>query len=1002
MLTPGEELKKGHTLAERYNIVEELGKGGMGFVYKVFDTKIQEDVALKVLKPEVAAHKDTITRFSNELKFARRITHKNVCRMHDINEAAGTHFITMEYVEGEDLKSVIKRLGKLKLGNVLSIALQVTDGLAEAHSLGIVHRDLKPQNIMIDKEGNAKIMDFGIARSEEHKGLTAEGMVIGTPDYMSPEQVDGKKADQRADIYSLGVILYEMVTGKVPFFGDTAFSVALKHKSEEPKDPRQADPQLPEGMARAILRCMEKDRNRRYQSAEELLAVLMAVEETLPEKERVVQKIMPRISVARVEKFSLKKVLVPALAAAVVVVAGIIVWRLLTPTQTTFPTTPDRFRVAVLPFKNNSGDKELDRLRSVLSSMFTTDLMQSKYISVADESQVYSALSKLELDDEANFTQENLRDFAKETRVTHILKGTFIKLGDKYRVDAVLQDASTLESVVAEREDGAGEDAIIYTMVDNLTKKLKPYFNLTEEQIADDIDENIGEVTSNHPRSIYFYTEAIKALNSRDFNKAIEMLENAIALDPDFAMAYRYLSGVYNRLALEVDFDNEEYWEKMREYREKALEAAQRRPPTERERLFIEGSDPNQEMDEQLHTLYKLVELYPDDERGNVNLGTFNAQQEGYELAKGHFELLVHNNSNNQLVYSWLAQIYIAQGLYEKARNINEIGLEKFPDNPMNYSAMAYAYIMERDFDNALSWCKKGFELDPNVFTNFGVTGDTYLFMGNFPKAEEEYRKQLDSDSHEERRNGMQNLIDVYKTQGRFDDILAFAEESLQKNEGRLQTMAHAYIAKGDYGEALKQCEGIGDRFFRHWYLGELYSKMQLWQKVEEEVEEFEKAYDTLMQKHLSMDWPEQIKNFVPKHEQRLKRLSLRWQGLIEMARGDFDLAIEHLEKAKSLFRNLHDEDFAFIVEPLALAYFEKGDLERAREEYESIGKMTYGRGRHGDLYAKSFYMLGKIYEELGKKKEAKKNYERFLDLWKNADPGLPEVDDARGRLAAL
>jgi serine/threonine protein kinase len=200
MLTPGEELTIGKTLAERYHIVEELGKGGMGFVYKVFDIKIQEDVALKVLKPEVAAHKDTITRFSNELKFARRITHKNVCRMHDINEAGGMHFITMEYVEGETLKSVVKRMGKFKLGNVLSIALQVTDGLAEAHSLGIVHRDLKPQNIMIDKEGNAKIMDFGIARSMEGKGLTIEGMVIGTPEYMSPEQVEGKKADQRSDI----------------------------------------------------------------------------------------------------------------------------------------------------------------------------------------------------------------------------------------------------------------------------------------------------------------------------------------------------------------------------------------------------------------------------------------------------------------------------------------------------------------------------------------------------------------------------------------------------------------------------------------------------------------------------------------------------------------------------------------------------------------------------------------------------------------------------------
>jgi serine/threonine protein kinase/tetratricopeptide (TPR) repeat protein len=1001
LLTTGEELIKGSTLAERYEIVEEIGKGGMGVVYKVFDTKIQEDIALKVLKPEVAAHMDTITRFSNELKFARRITHKNVCRMYDINDAAGTHFITMEYVEGENLKSVIRRMGKLRLGNVLSFALQVTDGLAEAHSLGIVHRDLKPQNIMIDREGNAKLMDFGIARSVEGKGLTVEGMVIGTPEYMSPEQVEGEKADQRSDIYSLGVILYEMVTGHVPFSGNTAFSVALKHKSEEPKDPRQANPELPEGLARAILRCMAKDRDRRYQSADELLAVLMAVEETLPDKERVVRKIMPRIGIARAKKLSLQKISTLALVAVVAIMAGIFAWRLMTPTQTIIPTEPGRLRVAVVPFQNNSGDMELDRFRSALSSMFTNDMMQSRYISVVDESHVYSVLTKLELDDAANLTQDNLRDIARETGVTHILKGTYIKLGDNYRVDVVLQDAGTLAPVAAERADGVGENSL-FAMVDNLTKKLKLHFNLTQEEIENDLDGKISEVTTPNLRALEFYIEANKALNSRDFTKAIESLENAIALDPDFAIAYRILSGVYNRLYLEVD-RNEDYWDKLEEYREKAFEAAQRRPPSERERLFIVASNQHN-LVETFHTLYKLVNLFPDDENGNLWIGTVMRQQKEYELAKTFFEPLIRNNSHRQIAYFHLAHVYRAQGLYDEARKICELSIEKFPGNPMDYETMVSIYITERDFDNALLWCKKGYELDPNVFTNFGVMGHTYFFIGDLSRAEVEYRKQLDSELRSDRINGRLNLINVYNTQGRFDDILALADEAMQKDESSYQIRqhaAHVLIVKGNFEEALRQIE-LWDEGLRPLYLGELYSKMQVWKEVEDVVDALEKAYEKGMEEHLSGDWPEQIKNLVPIFARRTKRYSLRLQGLIEIARGNYDQAIRHLEHAKSLFRDLHDEAFAYIVEPLALACFEKGDWERAREEYESIGMMTYGRKNHGDIYVKSFYMLGKVYEKLGKKKEARKNYERFLELWKNADPGLPEPADARSRLAHL
>ncbi len=240
--SPIKELTTGSTFAGRYRIIEELGRGGMGKVYKVLDTEIREEVALKLLNPEIASDEKTIDRFRNELKYARKITHRNVCRMHDINRENDTYFITMEYVPGEDLKTVIKRTGQLPEGEAVPLAAQVCEGLTEAHRLGVVHRDLKPQNIMIDSDGQVRIMDFGIARSLAAKGVTEAGMIIGTPDYMSPEQVEGMEADARSDIYALGATLYEMVTGRVPFEGDTALIVAMKHKAEIPLSPQGDQP----------------------------------------------------------------------------------------------------------------------------------------------------------------------------------------------------------------------------------------------------------------------------------------------------------------------------------------------------------------------------------------------------------------------------------------------------------------------------------------------------------------------------------------------------------------------------------------------------------------------------------------------------------------------------------------------------------------------------------------------------------------------------------------
>ena len=260
-------------ISQRYDILGEAGHGSMGNVYKARDRETGETVALKLLKPEIASDQAMIERFKNELLFARKITHKNVCRMYEFNRVGGVAYTSMEFVEGESLRSVLKRFGGLPQRKAVNLALQICSGLKEAHAQGIVHRDLKPENIMVDANGNVKIMDFGIARSMET--LTRmTGSMVGTPQYMAPEQVGGKAVDYRTDIYSLGLILYEMFTGTPAFEADNPVAVALKQVQEEAVPPHEIDPAIPAYIERTILKCLLKNPANRFQSIAQLESAL--------------------------------------------------------------------------------------------------------------------------------------------------------------------------------------------------------------------------------------------------------------------------------------------------------------------------------------------------------------------------------------------------------------------------------------------------------------------------------------------------------------------------------------------------------------------------------------------------------------------------------------------------------------------------------------------------------------------------------------------------------
>ncbi|MGH9814058.1 MAG: serine/threonine-protein kinase, partial [Candidatus Acidiferrales bacterium] len=262
-------------LSARYDLLGELGRGGMGIVYKARDKETGGVVALKVLQAEIAARPDVIERFKSELLLARKITHKNVCRTHELLRFGDTVVISMEYVEGESLRAVVKRFGGVPLRRGLEWTAQICSALTEAHAQGVVHRDLKPENILIARDGSAKVMDFGIARSLEPQATaTAMATIIGTPAYMSPEQAEGKPVDHRTDIYSLGLVLYEMFTGRPAFQSDTPIGMLTARLQEAPPLPSSVEPDLPDRIDRAIQKCLERKPEKRFQSATDLEAAL--------------------------------------------------------------------------------------------------------------------------------------------------------------------------------------------------------------------------------------------------------------------------------------------------------------------------------------------------------------------------------------------------------------------------------------------------------------------------------------------------------------------------------------------------------------------------------------------------------------------------------------------------------------------------------------------------------------------------------------------------------
>jgi serine/threonine protein kinase/tetratricopeptide (TPR) repeat protein len=526
----------------------------MGHVYKALDKEINEEVAIKLLKPEIVSDETTVERFRNELILSRKIAHKNICKMYHLATEGQTPYITMEYVEGEDLKRYVKRHGKLSNEDAISIAKQVCEGLIEAHELGIVHRDLKPQNIMIDEQGRAKIMDFGIARSVEAPGVTQTGIMIGTPAYLSPEQAEGIEADPRADIYALGVVLFEMVTGSVPFKGDTALSVALKHKSAQPAEPRELNPDVSEELNTLIMICMEKDRERRYQTSKDLLADLQNIENGIPLGQR---KLPPKkrkpsakrsINWRRVFLFGA----VPALVLFFITGA---VYLYMNRAATIHS-------IAVLPFENLTGDAD----HEYFADGVTDDLI-GKLGRIKSFQRVISFWTVSQYKD----AKKPLREIAEELDVEALVTGSVQKAGGSVSLRVrLIQALPEEQNLWEETYDRPLTDVLVMSgeIAQSIAREIR--IRLTDEE-----ETRLAGARQVNPETYQAYLRGMSLIDAAELspnvvNQAIAYFNEAIEKNPTDPMAYAGLALGYATIGHSYD-PTPDAWPRARAAADRAL-----------------------------------------------------------------------------------------------------------------------------------------------------------------------------------------------------------------------------------------------------------------------------------------------------------------------------------------------------------------------------------------------------------------------------------------------
>jgi eukaryotic-like serine/threonine-protein kinase len=806
--TSGPMLQSGDVLGGRYEILQLLGEGGMGAVYKAQDRELDRPVALKLIRPQMASSPEILARFKQELLLSRQVTHKNVIRIYDLGDADGMKFITMEFVEGRDLRALIHEKKKLAPEEAVEIMQQICQALEAAHNVGVIHRDLKPQNVMRESSGRILVMDFGLARTIEGDGMTQTGALVGTMEYMSPEQALGKELDQRSDLFSAGLILYELLTGKTPFKADSMLASLIKRTQERAIPVSDHDNSIPGALSGIVSKCLERDQSLRYQNATELLRDLDSWQG---------KRAGATLGFHADVKPWGQTIPWPLLTGIVtVLVLAILGYALRGKLFSSAEKAGPPLSLAVMPFQNASGDQSWDWLGPSLADMLSTDVGQSSHLRTVSPDRMQQVFHDLRIAPNSIVDSSTLGRVAEFTNADTLVWGQYTKLGDQIRIDATLQDRKHNRTIKVKAEAANQQD--LSAAVDRLAGTIRQNLALSSD-IVKELQAQSFKPTSTSVDALRDYNEGLQFLRQGNNLEAQKRLQAATTEDPQFAGAFSRLGEAYSALGYDTEAEQAS---------RRAVDLSQALPLAER--YFIEASLARVTKDntKAIAAYENLEKSFPDNQDVLFALGSLHEDAGDFDKARVYYEKILQADGKNIDTLLAMGRIEIKsgnpqQGLdpLDRARHL-AIDVDNQEQQALILQATGIAYKLMNKPAEALRNYQDSMAINQRLGQKRGVAASqveiaqVQLKLGKPDAALAAYTDALkirqEIGAKKEAGDTLIDLGAFYLERGQPDKALQVFKESLQiqRDAGDetyqglcLNDIANAYSQKGENEDAL-------------------------------------------------------------------------------------------------------------------------------------------------------------------------------------------------------
>jgi serine/threonine protein kinase/tetratricopeptide (TPR) repeat protein len=947
----GAALAPGSVIGERYEILQLLGEGGMGAVYKAHDRELGRDVALKLIRPELARNPETLARFKQELLLARQVTHRNVIRIFDIGQASGFKFITMEYLEGRDLRAVLREKEKLAPEEAVKIILQICRALEVAHGEGVIHRDLKPQNIMLDANGRAYVMDFGIARSAYLPGMTQTGALVGTPEYMSPEQARGEKLNERSDLFSLGVILYELLTGQSPYHSDTPLATLWRRIQEKAKPLIEVDPTIPEPLSDIVAKALEIDPNDRFQSATEFahhLESWLGVSPTTIAP--VTTPVMAPVQLTRWIGWKYATIGV-SLILLLTIVGFAVRGKLFPTTKGKAAAAPEPLVLGIVPLRNATGDASLNWLGGSLAEVLRTEVGQSANFRTASPDRVQQVLSDLRIAPDSEIAPSDLQHIADFTKASLLVWGQYARVGDKIRIEAKLDDLKGQHTVPLNVE-AAGETELLGT-TDKLAQTIQQNLSLARGSVQE-LKAAAFRPSSNSLEAVRAYTEGMSKARQGNYIDAAKDFESATKADPNFALAYSMLGQTYASLG---------YQREAEQSATRSVELGSNLPAVENYIVQAVNAKIGNNYQKALDSYENLERLMPSDPQVQFELGELNEVHGEYDKAHAHYEKAVQADPKHLEALRGIGQVECERGNPQASLDYfnRALSLAVEVNNRQGKAAVLHdlgeAYKLLNRPQDALQNFQQSLEIRQQIGDKKGMANSldqiavVYSDSGKSAEAEKTYKQELDI------RKGLGDQEGLGVALRDFGYFLA----NNGRNEEALSATKQSLQIWMDLGNQPNQVRCLAN-------IGEIYRAMA---KYDDALMYHQRAIDLVQRLQMPVEFASELNNV----------------GLVYFMMGQFDQAQSSYLRAIEQARNAGSKYIlAEASDGIAELFAAQGRLGAAlKAQQDAVKYAQQMEQQSGTVVAEIQANYAHILNQLGRSSEGQKTLDESLEAARSA-----------------